>query len=65
MGGSRGYLDVAEFARNGVAIEWHQFRHPIYPQPGPQAFLPGLSAIDMLFNCGPAALQRAPEMKVA
>src|SRR4051812_10383725 len=50
MGGSRGYLDVAHFAKNGVRIEWHQFRHPVYAQPGPQPFLPGLSAVDMLFN---------------
>jgi hypothetical protein len=54
MGGSRGYLNVDEFARNGVRIEWHEFKHPIYPQPGPQPFLPGLSAIDMLFHAGPA-----------
>jgi hypothetical protein len=65
MGGSRGYLDVEDFARRGVRIEWHQFQHPVYPQPGPQPFVPGLSAIDMLFHVGPQLLQRAPEMKAA
>lgn len=65
MGGSRGYLDVAHFAKNGVLIEWHQFQHPVYPQPGPQPFTSGLSAIDMLFSCGPALLQRDHEMKAA
>ena len=69
MGGSRGYLDVGEFARNGVRIEWHQFQHPVYPQPGPQPFLPGLSAIDMLFHAGPAQWdeirQAVPARKVA
>jgi hypothetical protein len=65
MGGSRGYLDVDEFARRGVRIEWHQFQHPVYPQPGPQPFLPGLSGVDMLFHVGPQLLQRAPEMKAA
>src|SRR5262245_6551612 len=53
LGGSRGYLDVAHFASHGIVIEWHQFKHPVYPQLGPQPFLPGLSAIDTLFNTGP------------
>jgi hypothetical protein len=53
MGGSRGYLDAASFARAGVRIEYHDFRHPEYPQCGAAPFKPGLSAIDLLFNCGP------------
>ena len=53
MGGSRGYLDVDAFARAGVRIAWHDFRHPAYPQCGAQPFTPGLSAIDLLLNCGP------------
>jgi hypothetical protein len=61
MGGSRDYLDVEAFARAGVRIEFHQFRHPEYPQcgaapgaaPGAVPFIRGLSAIDLLFNCGP------------
>jgi len=65
MGGSRGYLNVEDFARRGVRIEWHQFQHPVYPQPGPQAFVPGLSAIDMLFNCGAGLLQAGAERKAA
>ena len=65
MGGSRGYLDVEAFARQGVRIEWHQFQHPVYPQPGPQPFVPGLSAIDMLFQVGPRLLERPLEMKAA
>jgi hypothetical protein len=67
MGGSRGYLDVPHFASHGVLIKWHQFQHPVYPQPGPQPFVPGLSAVDLLFNCGPQLLQRPreTEMKAA
>jgi hypothetical protein len=65
MGGSRGYLNADDFARQGVRIEWHQFQHPIYPQPGPQPFVPGLSAIDMLFQVGPRLLERLQEMKAA
>jgi hypothetical protein len=58
-GGSRAYLDVAAFERAGVQVKYQDFRHPVYRQrsyagaPGP--FVPGLSAVDMLFNCGPAS----------
>jgi hypothetical protein len=65
MGGSRGYLDVEHFARHGVRVEWHQFQHPLYAQPGTQPFLPGLSAIDMLFNAGPGPLGLQAERKAA
>jgi hypothetical protein len=65
-GGSRSYLDEAEFARAGVRIAWQNFRHPSYPQAGAAgAFVPGLSAVDLLFNCGPQSRrileQGAPE----
>jgi hypothetical protein len=53
FGGSRRYLDVEAFAGQGVRVEWHQFAHPEYPQCGPQPFIPGLAALDLLFNCGP------------
>ena len=52
MGGSRGYLDAEAFARAGVRIVPHAWQHPEYPQCGAPAFIPGLSAIDLLFNCG-------------
>jgi hypothetical protein len=55
MGGSRGYLDIEAFARAGVRIAWHDFKHPTYPQCGPGPFILGLSAVDLLFNCGPAS----------
>jgi hypothetical protein len=53
FGGSRAYLDAEAFARSGVRIEWHAFTHPTYKQCGPEPFIPGLAAIDLLFNCGP------------
>lgn len=52
FGGSRGYLDAEAFASAGVRIVFHEFRHPVYPQCGKAPFIKGLSAIDMLFNCG-------------
>jgi hypothetical protein len=53
MGASREYLDLKAFANAGVKVEYHEFRHPEYPQSGAAPFMRGLSAIDMLFNCGP------------
>jgi hypothetical protein len=50
LGGSRQYLDRAAFAAAGVALVLQEFKHPVYPQRGPGPFIPGLSALDMLFN---------------
>jgi hypothetical protein len=55
MGGSRGYLNIEEFTRHDIRVLWHEFRHPAYPQCGQGPFIAGLSAIDLLFNCGPAS----------
>ena len=55
MGGSRDYLDRDAFARAGVKLAFQQFTHPVYPQCGAQPFVKGLSAIDMLLNCGPGS----------
>jgi len=57
FGGSRGYLDTDAFARAGVRIAYHQFSHPEYAQCGAAPFLRGLSAVDMLFNCGPRSAE--------
>src|SRR5688500_18326170 len=70
LGGSRGYLDVEGFARGGVRVEFHQFCHPQYRQCGAPPFLAGLSAVDMLLNCGPASgelllAEAAPEASLA
>jgi len=58
MGGSRGYLDADAFARAGVRIAPHDWTHPEYTQCDAAPFTPGLSAIDMLFNCGSQSAQR-------
>lgn len=48
---ARDYLDVPLFERHGVAVEWQDYRHPTYPQQHGE-FVPYLSAIDLLLNCG-------------
>lgn len=49
--GSLRYLDEEAFAREGIEVLYQSFVHPVYPQQWGE-FLPNLSAIDLLFNCG-------------
>lgn len=51
-GASVDYLDRQKFAENGVKIVFQDFTHPVYPQINTQDFIPGISVLDMLFNCG-------------
>lgn len=48
---ARDYLDVPLFERNGVVVQWQDYAHPIYPQLHGE-FVPYLSAIDLILNCG-------------
>ena len=48
---ARDYLDVGEFERRGIEVVWQDYRHPVYPQQH-GSFVPYLSAIDLLLNCG-------------
>jgi WbqC-like protein len=51
---ARAYLDVALFERHGIEVIWQDYAHPVYSQQhGP--FLPYLSVVDLLFNCGEAS----------
>jgi hypothetical protein len=45
------YLDVDLFSRHGIEIEWQDYQHPIYCQQHGE-FVPYLSALDLLLNCG-------------
>jgi hypothetical protein len=67
LGGSRNYLDRAAFAEAGIALEMQRFTHPVYRQHGGGIFHPGLSALDLLFNCGPAGRQilHETELRIA
>ena len=53
--GSKRYIDPEVFKKNNIKLKWQEFEHPIYPQLGNE-FIPGLSIIDLLFNCGPESL---------
>jgi WbqC-like protein family len=50
-GFGRDYLDLEAFAAAGVAVRFHEYTYPIYPQCFGE-FMPWLSYLDMLFNAG-------------
>ncbi len=49
--GSRDYLDEKVFEDAGIKVTWQDMKYPVYPQLYGD-FMPFLSSIDMLFNCG-------------
>jgi hypothetical protein len=51
---ARAYLDVPLFERHAIQVEWQQYTHPTYPQLHGD-FVPYLSALDLLLNCGDEA----------
>jgi len=57
MGGSRTYLNQAAFDDARMGVKWQEFKHPTYTQQGTAPFIKGLSALDLLFNCGPKSAE--------
>ena len=51
-GGAQGYQEDNRFAAANVALVYQDFQHPTYPQQGASQFVPGLSIVDALMNCG-------------
>jgi len=49
--GGRNYLHLQDFKRNGIKVEFQDFKHPVYEQTFP-GFETNLSAIDKLFCTG-------------
>jgi hypothetical protein len=53
--GGAGYMDMEVFARAGVRVVFQEYSHPVYRQVHGE-FVSHLSALDLLFNCGPESL---------
>jgi len=51
--GALEYHDESVFEKNGIALEYSDFEHPVYPQLWDDEFVPGLSMVDAMFNVGP------------
>lgn len=49
--GARAYYDSAVYEQAGIEVVWQSFVHPVYPQQF-EGFIPFLSTIDALMNCG-------------
>ncbi len=52
----RNYIEDTEFAQAGISIEYQDYKHPVYPQLHGE-FIPFLSVVDLIFNCGPRSLE--------
>jgi len=55
---ARNYLKESIFTKDGIVIEWQDYKHPYYNQLWlkEQGFISHLSIIDLLFNQGPDSL---------
>jgi len=52
---AQAYLDINLFASHGIRVTWQNYHHPIYVQLH-GAFVPYLSALDLILNLGPESL---------
>jgi hypothetical protein len=56
--GGRDYMDVSLFEQAGIGVEFQRFQCPFYQQhwaAGRNDFIPNLSAVDLVCNCGSAS----------
>lgn len=51
-GGAFKYQEDEKFESSGIKLRYQSFVHPQYPQYNTKHFIPGLSVIDLLMNCG-------------
>lgn len=55
--GSKVYLeDSKRFVEAEIDVSYFDFTHPVYPQINGE-FLPYMSIIDLIFNCGPTSMK--------
>ncbi len=52
---AKSYLDIDLFMKHGIQVEWQDYSHPAYPQLHGD-FVPFLSTLDLVLNCGPDSL---------
>jgi len=55
------YMDLDRFKQSGIQVVVQEFTHPVYPQLF-NDFQTHLSAVDLLFNCGPEGFQKIAEV---
>ena len=52
---AKNYISEKDFSDQGIELEYQEYQHPEYPQRY-EGFVPFLSTIDLLFNCGDKSL---------
>ena len=52
----RNYLREELFREQGIAVRYHDYHHPTYPQAHP-GFEANMTVLDLLFNAGPQSLE--------
>jgi hypothetical protein len=52
----RNYIEEEKFRQAGIELEYQDYQHPVYPQLYGE-FIPYLSVIDLMFNCGNESLK--------
>ena len=61
--GAKTYNDEMGFEKNQIHLVYQEFEPPVYPQLWGD-FIPNLSAIDLLFNCGPKSKELIPKQVI-
>lgn len=57
--GGKAYIEEDKFAASSIELKYQAFLHPVYRQShmnGERDFISHLSALDLIFNCGPDSL---------
>ncbi len=55
--GGKLYMNMKRFEEANIKVIFQEFEHPTYPQLFKEAgFIPNLSVVDLLFNCGEKSL---------
>jgi WbqC-like protein len=60
--GADGYQEDEKFAAAGIRVVRQRYGNPAYAQIGTDSFVPGLSAVDALMNCGDRAAELVGEL---
>lgn len=53
--GSIRYIEQSDYIDAGIKLEWQEYTAKEYPQGKNTPFIPGLSILDLIFNCGKEA----------